>query len=206
MRIIQVQRGEKDMSVEVKQFDSEEAWVVARWIVERISPHCHDTQVCGGLRRGNETVHDIDIVVRPHNFFEISTIIGSNGGKSSRTKFTITLDDIPVEIYIANNEFEFEVMKLVRTGSAGFCFNIAALAHEKNMVLRYNGELFGLYAAALGWDDNARRWKYYCNPLRRLHWMEEDIIKTIFGDDTSFLDPYNRNIEGTMFGKLVMEA
>jgi len=192
------------MSV-AEKYEKEKAWVVAYRVMEKIMPHCENSEVCGGLRRGNETVHDIDIVAQPNDFFSISTKVGQLGGKCTPSKYSLNIDGIPVEIFIANDEKMFDVLKLVRTGSAGFNFELAMKAHEKDLTLKYSNGLYGLYAAVQGWDSKVRKFKYYCNPLRRLHWKEDDMIMTVL-DEEEYLDPHNRNVQNSIFSRILEDA
>lgn len=173
--------------------------MLATNFVSKIKPYCEYVKICGGLRRGKETVHDIDIVILPSDLFSISAIIGTyREGKSTHNKFTLNIGDIPVEIWIAYDEIQYEVMKLVRTGSAGFNQHLAMMAHSSNMVLRYTKGLYGLYAAVYNkvvGPDNRGKNKWIINPLRRLHWKENEMIEAVFGYESKFVDPHNRNVE-----------
>lgn len=158
-------------------------------------------KICGGIRRKKQAVHDIDIVIEPIDFFMISSAIGGLGGKSTKEKFLLKIEDIPVEIWIAYDEVQFEVMKLVRTGSAGFNQHLAMMAHNSNMVLRYSKGLYGLYAAVYNKVEAERKKKWIINPLRRLYWKENEIIETVFGYESQYINPVNRNVEFQLYSR-----
>ncbi len=187
-------------------FPNKQAWDVANRLVTEVLPFCNSVEVCGGLRRGKDEVHDVDMVVFPHDPFGLSCRLGSEHPvEISPHKYALKIDEIPVELWVAYDESQFEVLKLVRTGSHGFNINLAMKAHEKNMVLRFKSGLYGLYGAISGWNRERRRYMWYCNPLRKVHWKENEIIMTVF-DDPKYLDPHNRNIDNVLFAKYEAES
>lgn len=139
-------------------------------------------------------VQDVDIVIWPQDYFAISTKLGAEFKMvATPSKYVIDAEGFKTEIWIANSLEQFEVLKLVKTGSAGFNLQLSMSAHEKDMALKYKDGLYGLYSAIKGWDKEKNKFKYYHNPLRRLWYSEHDIIMTVF-EDEKYLDPLNRNI------------
>lgn len=139
-------------------------------------------------------VFDVDIVIQPEDYFAISTKLGAEYKMvASPHKYTLDAEGFKTEIWLANSIEEFEVLKLVKTGSAGFNLQLAMNAHDKDMTLMHKNGLYGLYAAVKGWDKEKNKFKYYHNPLRRLWYSEHDIIMIVF-EDEKYLDPHNRNI------------
>ena len=169
---------------------------VAYAVYDKIQPFCDNVVVVGGLRRGIAQVHDIDLVAMPNDYFGMSILLGNDykGVKSEKTRYQFKVDGILVEIYLAKTERQFEVLKLVRTGSNTFNQNLCRTALDKNMALRYSYKegLCGLYGAASNWDNEEKRYKMYVNPMRKIAYKEDEIIMKIMGDE-KWLDPTSRN-------------
>jgi len=186
---------------EIQLFDRDVALKIAEEVNNRITPFCHDSIIVGGLRRQKDKVHDIDIIALPKDPFNLSVELGNSYKHvlSHKSKFSFKIDGIEVEIWIAVSERQFEVLKLIRTGSHQFNMNLCSSANDKSMSLRYSHKdgLCGLYGAVKGWemDDNLgrRRPKMFINPMRRVAWRENDIIMAVLNDE-SYLDPKNRNL------------
>jgi DNA polymerase/3'-5' exonuclease PolX len=164
---------------------------------EEISEFCQPGHfmLCGGLRRGNIFVHDVDIVIVANDYLSISTVLSKyHNFKPQNTKYSMKIDDIPVEIYLADSEVQYEVLKLVRTGSNTFNLNLARQAHDGNMALRFDRKkkLYGLYGAIETRDPETRKVTWVINPYRHVAYREDEIIMKVFNKD-EYLDPKNRN-------------
>lgn len=180
----------------VPSIERQAALDVANLIKDDISKFCDEFIICGGLRRGKDLVHDVDIVTRPNDYFSISTVLSKYSKfNATPSKYFITVNEIPVELFVCDSEEQFEVLKLVRTGSNTFNKILALQAHDHNMVLRFQREkkLFGLYGAIEYFDSETRDKKWVINPLRHVAYKENDIIMTVFNNQ-SYLDPKNRNM------------
>lgn len=107
----------------------------------------------------------------------------------------MVVDGINVELFVAVTDRQYEVLKLVRTGSHSFNQNLCKSANDKGMALRYSYKegLCGLYGAAKNWSKEDERFMLYVNPMRKIAYKEEDIIMKVLHDET-FLDPTKRNL------------
>lgn len=182
---------------EIQLWDREKALDISNSVIDTIRAYCHDIISVGGIRRQKDKVHDIDIVAWIDDHFTVSTILGNNYKKlkSEKTKYSMFIDDMKVEIYVALTERQYEVLKLVRTGSNMFNQTLCKSALDKDMALRYSYKegLCGLYGAASNWDKEEGRFKYFVNPMRKIAYKEDEIIMTIL-NNKDFLDPKNRNL------------
>ncbi len=180
----------------IPEIDRDKALEAAALIQDDIGKFCDEFVICGGLRRGNPTVHDVDIVTRPNDYFSISTVLSKfSRFNATPDKYFVTIDNIPLEIFVCDSEEQFEVLKLVRTGSNTFNQILAKTAHSRNMVFRFRRKekRFGLYGAIEHFDRETYKTTWIINPLRHVAWKEDDIIMTVF-NDKNYLDPKNRNL------------
>lgn len=178
-------------------FDRQKALDIANSVVDTIKEYCNEIIVCGGIRRGIPEVHDVDIVAYPDDHFSVSIALGNTFPKlkSSKTRYEMKLEDMKVEVYVAMTERQYEVLKLVRTGSYGFITNLTKSANDKQMTLRYSYKegLCGLYGGAWAYDKIEGRKKFFVNPMRKVAYKENDIIMAVLGEEM-YLDPKSRNI------------
>jgi len=70
-----------------------QANVYAEWLIERIKPTCIEAVIGGGLKRGKEDVHDIEIVCKPSG----SSPRPEFGKKIYKTELDKVLDVLEVE-------------------------------------------------------------------------------------------------------------
>ncbi len=140
-----------------KIFPAQIAHAVARRIVGELKPACDRIEIAGSLRRGNNTVHDIDIVLlpkeAPESFsLDSSTLLegllsqlverGSLTPVRGREKikcFVATKTGIPVDVYVAKRE-TWATLLLIRTGSKEHNIKLAQRAKELGMKLRASGD------------------------------------------------------------------
>lgn len=115
--------------------------------VKEIKPFCEKFDVCGSIRRKKANCKDIDIVLLPKDNFNLRLpflqgkilnsgkkfIIETNGQKLVRLNY----QDVKVDIYIATPE-NYEVLKLIRTGSAEHNKKLCQLALDNGMHLRFD--------------------------------------------------------------------
>lgn len=180
----------------VPSIERQAALDAANLVKDEIEKFCDEFIICGGLRRGKDLVHDVDIVTRPNDYFSISTVLGKYSSFSATpSKYFLEIDEIPLEIFVCDSEEQFEVLKLVRTGSNTFNQILARQAHDKNMVFRFKREkkLFGLYGAIEYYDQEKHDMIWVINPYRHVAYKEDDIIMAVFNNE-SYLDPKNRNM------------
>lgn len=123
----------------------------------------------------------------------------SSKPKPPRKIFTFHYSGIKLEISIARDEQQFEVLKFIRTGSADFHKELLQKAQAQNMTVNFhhdetfNMDLYGLYGATQVWkeDRNTGRRKpvWAVNPARLVGWTEKDIIEAVYG---VYIEPENR--------------
>src|SRR6185503_12932746 len=90
---------------------------VAELVCEHLKPYVLEMEVCGGLRRKKQFVHDIDIVVQvadESGLFFLSSVLGGSFAdfKSTEKKIELRLfcdlNKIKVEITPTINDRQFE--------------------------------------------------------------------------------------------------
>ena len=182
---------------EIELIERDSALNIANGIKETIAEYCDDFIIVGGLRREIAQVNMVNIVCRISDHFTVTTILGNTYPKlsSRKEKYTFWAENIPIEIFIAVTERQYEVLKLVKTGSAGFIRDLCTRANEKSMALRYSYKdgLCGLYGAIKSWDKESERFKMFVNPMRKVAYKEDEIITTVT-EDEKYLNPLNRNL------------
>jgi DNA polymerase (family 10) len=140
-----------------KIFPAHIAVTIAKRLVEELAPTCERIATVGSLRRGNSTVHDIDIVVLPKSAAgefslgaqtlldgAIAELVSRGSltpvrGKKKIKVFVASKTGIPVDIYIASPE-TWATLLLIRTGSKEHNIKLAQRAKELGMKLRASGE------------------------------------------------------------------
>jgi len=142
---------------ESTKFTAAVALVVARRIIEELRPASYRIEIAGSLRRGNSTVHDIDIVLMPQRPSE-QFVLGDEApldqilrhliergsltevrGKEKIKCFLAAKTGIPVDLYIATPE-TWTTLLLIRTGSKEHNIKLAQRARELGMKLRASGD------------------------------------------------------------------
>jgi DNA polymerase (family 10) len=140
-----------------KFFSAQIALAVAQRVVSELRPACDRIEIVGSLRRGNQIVHDIDIVLLPKKTpeeFSLGTQTVLEGvidqlvsrgslipirGKERIKVFVASKTGIPVDIYIAGPE-TWSTLLLIRTGSKQHNIKLARRAQERGMKLRASGD------------------------------------------------------------------
>jgi DNA polymerase/3'-5' exonuclease PolX len=111
---------------------------IAEKFVEINADQFERVEICGSIRRNNNNVNDIDLVVipkHPDNF-----LLDYNATVRGRKRVEIPYHNgIKIDIYVADQD-NFEVLKLIRTGSAEHNIKLCQLAIEKGWKLKANGE------------------------------------------------------------------
>ena len=163
---------------------------------------CINYEICGSYRREQkENIKDIDVVIDINYekinafmfFFSFEKLLKENGFENIhrfKTFLKCNYSNIPVEFYFAENEEQFEVLKLIKTGSFAFCKDLAERARHDGWMLKFADGLYGIYGSVQVWDKETGMPDYVMNPLRR-KWKEKDIIETLYG---KYIDPRERNV------------
>jgi DNA polymerase/3'-5' exonuclease PolX len=111
---------------ERKEYELSLAKTLAKDLIDALG-FLEEKFIVGSIRRGKEKVHDIDIVAIPRFHIENKIISGIFQGM----KF---------EIYIANKD-NYEILKLIRTGSAEHNKMLCQKAKEKGWQLKFDSGL-----------------------------------------------------------------
>lgn len=200
-------------------FEGGKALEVVHEFIKTIEDWIDEFAICGGLRRGNDKIHDIDIAIIPRDQFSLSSWIGVNSFNTKAEfhkndiRFALPYENvhtfrtvpIPVDLWICPNKEVFELTKLMRTGNARFNINLVEEAHKQNMAVRFKAKewdvvtgrkvpRYGLYGAFQQWfedkETGARWFKWRINPLRKLAATEKEIIEIVLG---RYYEPEERN-------------
>lgn len=161
----------------------------------RLASHFTQYVIAGSIRRQKEEVNDIDIVgIQKLDYIfgeldlgDVIQLLDPEGrkqaqekGKSRASRFLNGEDikrfnykGIMIDIYLATPE-NFEVLRLIRTGSADHNIRLTTLARGKGMKLFANGE--GLWNV----QNNPNDWK---NPTKttQVSQKEDEILQILLG-------------------------
>ena len=192
------------MSEQAQLFSYDQAMGAAQRIVDDIKQYTIKIEICGGLRRHKQEVHDIDLVCWPKDRWMLNVMLGRECNlvepTTEKTKFRWAT--IPGEIFFVANEQQFEVMKLVRTGDYSFNRALTQAAHTKGLVFRfakdkgyYQIPMYGLYRiTGTWWDELAdrahRKVHLIGDMINPVAWKEKDIIELIFN---KYYEPTQRS-------------
>jgi len=106
--------------------ERKQAELISRDYISKNSSDFEKIEVCGSIRRKKPNVKDIDVVAVPK--FNV------NGKKINRFEY----NGIQIDIYYATRA-NFEVLKLIRTGSAEHNINLCIRAKQKGWKLHADG-------------------------------------------------------------------
>jgi len=200
-------------------FESKQALELVNDFHDKIKDWIQEFMILGGLRRGNELIHDIDVAIIPKDEFSLSSWIGVNTfrvkaefhkndirfGLPYRNDATFRTVPIMVDMWLCPDKEVFELTKLMRTGNARFNIHLVEEAHKQNMAVRFKAKeydvitkrkvpRYGLYGAFQQWfedKEQGTRWfKWRINPLRKLASTEREIIEIVLG---RYYEPEERN-------------
>jgi len=147
----------------------DEARTIAQNFVLGIFDHVEVVEIVGSIRRQKPEVNDIDLVVIPKESFW-TKVKEFNLKRSGKKIIELDLNGIQVDIYIATKE-NFEVLRLIRTGSAEHNIKLCMEARKKGWKMYANGQ--GLETNN-GWVVG-----------------EEAILKELCG---KYIEPQNREV------------
>ncbi|MBA7476958.1 hypothetical protein ES707_12354 [subsurface metagenome] len=119
----------------------ERAQRIAEEVVKLLSPYCKRIEVAGSVRRRKPWVNDIDLVLIPHDLWNLHhEIRGLGAMKMSGSKIMrVMADDIQIDIYVASEE-TWATLLLIRTGSVENNIRLAGLAKRKGWHLAASGD------------------------------------------------------------------
>ena len=153
-----------------KKIPLNEAITIAEELKTYFLNHANKVEIVGSIRRKKEFVNDIDFVVIAKPFF-VNSLFNLNikMRKLGKKLLEFAYKDVQVDVYFANEE-NFEVIKLIRTGSANHNIKLCSLAKNKGMHLFADGQ--GL-------------WKGF----EKVSDTEEGILKELLGE---YIEPEMR--------------
>ena len=135
----------------------EDARKIAEAYITKIGHQYKRIEIVGSIRRGKHEVKDIDLVAIP-KFPQEKQII--------RTE----VEGIKVEVYIANDK-NYEVLRLIRTGSAQHNIKLASMAIKKGCRLNFAEGLILKDGSSIK--------------------TEKEILETLLG---TYIDPKDREV------------
>lgn len=123
------------------KIELERAEKVAAAVIKQLSPHCLRIKVAGSIRRRRPWVNDIDLVLIPHDAWNIHAELLKLGQlKMSGSKILrLMIGDIQVDIYVASEE-SWATLLLIRTGSAENNIRLCSLAKKRGWRLAASGD------------------------------------------------------------------
>lgn len=118
----------------------EEAQQKAGQILCYFKPYVKRIEIVGSIRRECPEVNDVDIILIPNEQFQtaIQELIGSIKKKGKKL-IIYELNGTQYDLYICNEE-NYEVIKLIRTGSKEHNKKLCFLAIQKGLSLKAGGE------------------------------------------------------------------
>lgn len=119
----------------------ERAQKIAKVVVERLAPYCKKIEVAGSIRRRKLWVNDIDLVLVPHDLWNLHHEIKGLGQltMSGKKIMRVLVVSVQVDIYVADEE-TWATLLLIRTGSAENNIRLASLAKKRGWHLAASGD------------------------------------------------------------------
>lgn len=119
----------------------ERAQRVAEAVVKRLAPHCSRIEIAGSVRRKKPWVNDIDIVLIPHDLWNLhSELVKLGQLKMSGKKIVrVMVGSIQVDIYVAD-EKTWATLLLIRTGSTENNIRLCSRARDRGWHLAASGD------------------------------------------------------------------
>jgi DNA polymerase (family 10) len=171
-----------------ERYPRDEAQAVATWVVSKLSG---EAVVCGSLRRGKETIGDVDIVLRTESLAGVETLFDAVL-LAGEEKVSGLKDGLQVDVRRCSDPEEFGSMVLHFTGSKEFNIACRKLAQELGLKLNEYGawrgevrvagrtELEVLELLGIGWvEPNERDGK-----IVELRLRERVSTTTLVGETT----------------------
>ena len=132
--------------ITLEELEFSEATQIAEEVKFQVGRYCEKIVVVGSLRRNKPKVRDVDFVVVTtdldwHNLGQelrrMKTKKVTAGNKIIKTLYPVKDKYFQLDFYRASND-NFEVIKLIRTGSADHNMWLAQLAISKGMRIKFS--------------------------------------------------------------------
>lgn len=118
----------------------QEAKIKAELTLCFLSPYVKRIEVVGSIRRECEEVNDIDIILIPNdNFNEVIAKLSSKITKKGDKLIIYELEGVQYDLYICTED-NWEVIKLIRTGSKEHNKMLCFMAISEGLSLKAGGE------------------------------------------------------------------
>lgn len=105
-----------------------------------LKPFVKKMEVVGSIRRECPEVNDLDIIVIPNNDFDMGIDLLKECVKKRGDKLVMyEINGVQVDLYICTEE-NWEVIKLIRTGSKEHNKKLCILAKQKGLSLKAGGK------------------------------------------------------------------
>ena len=135
----------------------EEAKRIASSFVQKIKGQCLKVEVVGSIRRGKAEVRDIDLLAIPKRSYGF--LAGTKALMRGPQIIRFGEEGAKIDLYLATEQ-NYEVLRLIRTGSAQHNVRLAMIARKKGWQLKFDKGLItdkgeirteaGILAALLG--------------------------------------------------------
>jgi DNA polymerase/3'-5' exonuclease PolX len=125
-----------------KEFSLEEAEKIANELIVKLEEHTDRIETVGSIRRRKKIIHDIDLVAIIKPYFFNNGVLKLADVKIVRKGdkiISFVYKGIQTDVYLANDR-NFEVLRLIRTGSVAHNKKLCMLAIDKDMKLFANGD------------------------------------------------------------------
>jgi DNA polymerase/3'-5' exonuclease PolX len=112
----------------------DEAERIAEAFVERIRNQCLKIEVVSSIRRGKAEVNDIDIVALAKRSYGF--LAGMRAVQRGRQIIRFQEQGAKIDLYVAAEQ-NYEVLRLIRTGSAEHNVELASIAKRRGWALDF---------------------------------------------------------------------
>ncbi len=113
---------------------------LSKKIVKELKPYCRRISIAGSLRRGEKSVHDIDIVLIPKNRERLEEFMKTKGRflQGGERESTWSASGVKVELYYTNEE-EWGAALLAYSSKRGAGIGLRIIARFKGFKLNQHG-------------------------------------------------------------------
>ncbi|MBA7597916.1 hypothetical protein ES703_04924 [subsurface metagenome] len=119
----------------------ERAQRIAEEVVKRLAPYCKRIEVAGSIRRKKPWVNDVDLVLIPHDLWDLHSELTKLGQlkMSGKKILRVIAGSTQIDLYVADEE-TWATLLLIRTGSAENNIRLASLAKKRGWHLAASGD------------------------------------------------------------------